>query len=50
MTEAAKDIAELMAAWDLIEAKAKAQFPGATDARIYEICRAAMGQALRVAV
>jgi hypothetical protein len=39
-------IAELMAGWNTIEAKAKLQFPGANAEEIYEICKGAMNYAL----
>ena len=46
MTTFAQDLLEMMAAWNLIEAKAKAEFPDASPERIYQICHGAMNHAL----
>jgi hypothetical protein len=42
----AADIAELMRGWNTIEAAAKAQFPNASKAELYEICKGAMNKTL----
>ena len=43
-----QDIAEMMAGWNKIEAAAKAQFPKASKAELYEICKSAMNHALGI--
>ena len=47
MTAAAKDIAEMMNAWNKIQAAARKQFPTASEEEIYQIAKGAMWQALR---
>ena len=47
MTAAAKDIAEMMNAWNKIQAAARKQFPRASEEEIYQIAKGAMLQALR---
>lgn len=42
----ASDLAEMMAGWNKIEAAAKAQFPNADKAELYQICKGAMNHAL----
>ena len=42
----ASDLAEMMAGWNKIEAAAKAQFPNADKAELYQICKGAMSHAL----
>ena len=42
----AADIAELMAAWNKIEAAAKAQFPNATAEEVFQIASGAMSHAI----
>ena len=37
---------EMYAGWKVIEAKAKAQFPNATEEELYQICKGAMNHAL----
>jgi hypothetical protein len=37
---------EMMAGWNAIETKAKAQFPNATKEELYQICKDAMNFAL----
>jgi hypothetical protein len=39
-------IAELMAGWNTIEARAKKKFPRANAEELYEICKGAMDHAL----
>jgi hypothetical protein len=48
MNETAKAIAEMMKAWNTIEAAARLQFPKATDAELYQICKGAMNHALGI--
>ncbi len=38
---------EMMAGWNKIEAKAKAEFPNATKEELYNICKDAMNYALQ---
>jgi hypothetical protein len=42
MTNFAKDIAEMMQAWNLIHATAAKQFPAASSEEIYQIALGAM--------
>ena len=46
----ARDIVEMMAGWNTIEAAAKLQFPNATKEELYEICKGAMNHALGISV
>lgn len=45
MTDASM-VAEMMAAWNKIEAAARREFPGASPERIYEIAKGAMDHAI----
>ena len=47
-TTLASDLAEMMAGWNKIEAAAKAQFPNAGKAELYQICKGAMNHALGI--
>ena len=39
---------EMMAGWNAIEARAKADFPNATKEELYKICESAMKHALKI--
>jgi hypothetical protein len=49
MNAAANDIAEMMNAWNKIQAAARKQFPKASDEEIYQIAKGAMLHTLRAA-
>ena len=48
MTAVAKDIAEMMAAWDTIMAAARREFPAASDEKLFEIAKGAMNHSLGI--
>lgn len=48
MTAAAKDIAEMMAAWNTIMAAARHEFPAASDEKLFEITKGAMNHSLGI--
>ena len=47
MNAAANDIAEMMNAWNKIQAAARKQFPNASEEEIYQIAKGAMLHTLR---
>lgn len=47
-TQAAQDIAELMAAWNTITARARIEFPNASEEELFQIASGAMRHALSV--
>ena len=47
-TNAAADIREMIAAWNRIEAAARAQFPAASEDEIYKLTCGAMNHALKI--
>jgi hypothetical protein len=47
-TDAAKAIAELMNAWNMIEARVKAAYPNASKEDVYRLTAAAMNKAVGV--
>jgi histone H3/H4 len=47
MSAAAKDILEMMNAWNKIQAAAREQFPNASEEEIYQITKDAMRHALK---
>ena len=48
MKTLAEDLKEMMEGWNKIEAAAKQQFPNATKAELYEICKGAMNHAIGI--
>ena len=44
----ADDIREMMDVWNTIESAARAQFPDASPAELYRICKGAMNHALGI--
>lgn len=45
-TDAVSDIAEMIKAWNTIEAQVRASYPGASAEKVYRITAAAMTKAL----